>query len=266
MTSKPAVARSDSVPTSAGHGGEAVVALTDALLAIESAAFAIELARDPRTRGSALGPPFLAFFGATAVASLSGSALHARTTDRSDPLRRILWRLSLSSIGVAALSSWVLAVRLAASPGRRRDLERAAAVAHVPYFVVVTCTDAPYRIAVIWYVPAALALGGALASRLGSGHDRRPAATALAGLAVTFAAAGVQTRGVGFGPRFDHNALYHTLQGVAVWLFRDAGQGFLRRPPGGSDAIRDDRLRRRRRRVERDDVRGLADGDGEASG
>ena len=238
MSSERAAPRSGQAPEPDLRRGEAVVALTDAFLGIESAAFAVQLARDPRTRGSALGVPFLVFFGATAVASLSGAALHGLTTSPSDPTRRVLWRLSLSSIGLAALSSWVLAVRLVASGGRRRDVERAAAVAHIPYFVVVAGSDQPYRIAVLWYVPAALALGGALATRLGTVDERRPAATALVGLAVTFAAAAVQTRRIGLGPRFDHNALYHTLQGVGVWLFHGAARGFLGRRPAASDAVR----------------------------
>ena len=238
MSTEGVAPRSFGFPASAPEAGERAVALTDAILAIESAAFAIRLARDRRTADSPLRSPFLAFFGATAVASVAGAVLHGLTTDRSDPGRRALWRLSLSSIGVAALSSWSLAARLAGPPGLRRRLDRTAAVVHIPYFVLVAGSDQAYRTAVVWYLPAAVALGGALASRLGDADDRGPAAVALTGLGVTFAAAAVQTRRIGLGPRFDHNALYHTLQAVGVGLFDLAARGFVRGRPTRSELQR----------------------------
>ena len=206
---------------------EPAVALTDALIAIESTAFAVQLLRGPRVRG-VLRAPFIVFFGATAAAAFSGAVLHGMTVGRSDGRRRALWRLSMASIGVAALSSWSLATRLA-MPGRHGAAERIATWAHAPYLILVTTHDVPYRVAVIWYLPAAVVLGAVLASRIGNPADGPPARLAIAGLGVTFVAAGVQVRRIGLGPRFDHNALYHTLQavGIAV-LYRSAVRFFAR--------------------------------------
>ena len=51
-------------------------------------------------------------------------------------------------------------------------------------------------------------------------RTRRGARLGLAGLGLTFVAAGVQAGRVGLHPRlFDHNALYHAIQGVAVAVF-----------------------------------------------
>src|SRR4051794_18777089 len=170
--------------------------------------------------------PFLAFFGATAVASGAGAVLHAMDPDRSDARRRSLWRLSLASIGAAALSSWFMAARLA-RPGRSAGAERAATLAHVPYLVIVATGDRPYWVAVACYLPGAGALGSVLAIRLDDPVHRGPAAFALAGLGVTFVAAGVQIRRIGFGAAFDHNALYHSLQAAGIALFYGSAIGFL---------------------------------------
>jgi hypothetical protein len=205
---------------------EPAVALTDALIAIESTVAAYRIAHTVSARRS-LRTPFVAFFAATAAASMSGAILHGMAADRSDGRRRGLWRLSLASIGGAALSAWSLAARLG-RPGRHHGPELVAAAAHVPYLIVVTSRDVPYIVAVAGYVPAALALGGVLAARVGDPVDGPPARFALAGLGVTFVAAGVQVRGIGLGPRFDHNALYHTLQAAGLGLLYRSAAGFLR--------------------------------------
>ena len=216
-------------PATAIALAERAVAITDAFLALECAAFAIAIARDHRGRRSPLRMPFVGFFGATAVASGAGAILHGLTSDRSDPRRRLLWRGSLGAIGVAAFASWLLALRLVIRGPIRGRLERLVAAAHAPYFGLVVATDQPYRTAVAWYVPGAATLGLALATRLRDPDDRPPVAAALAGLGVTFAAAVVQTRRIGVGARFDHNALYHSLQAGGVALFHLAARGFLGR-------------------------------------
>ena len=206
------------------------MAATDALVALESAWFGIRLARDRRA-GGPLRTPFVAFFGATAVASGTGAILHGLTNDAADPRRRALWRTSLASIGVAAVSSWIVAARLAKPADQ--GLEGVAALAHAPYFILVATSDRPFKVAVGCYLPAAVALGAALVSRLAHADDRGSAALGLAGIGVTFAAAGVQVRRIGLGRAFDHNALYHTLQAVGIALFDRSATGFLVRPLAG---------------------------------
>ena len=221
---------------------EPAVALTDALVALESTTFAARLAWNCRARGPLRGP-FIVFFGATGVASAAGAVLHGLTEDPDDPRRGALWRISLTSIGVAALSSWFVAARLVArDPGRA---ERLALAGHAPYLLFVASGERPYWVAIAGYVPAAIVFAGALATRLDDPEDRVPAAVGLAGLAVTFAAAGVQVRRIGFGKAFDHNALYHTLQAAGIGLFYRSAVGFLVRPDGDATSV--SRLARTRR-------------------
>jgi hypothetical protein len=206
---------------------EPAVAATDALVALESVWLGLRLARD-RTAPDVLRTPFLVFFGATAAASGLGAALHGLTDNGPDPRRSALWRASLASIGVAALSSWALALRLA-RPGSHAPDERVVGLVHAPYFLIVATGDRPFKLAIACYVPAAVGLALALGGRLGDADDRRAATVGLAGLCVTFAAAGVQVRRIGLGRAFDHNALYHTLQAGGIALLYRSATGFLAR-------------------------------------
>lgn len=201
-----------------------MVAQTDLAIGIECLALATLVARDRLPAHAGLRGPLLVFLGATASASLTGAALHGLTTDRDDPRRQALWRWSLGSIGIGALSSWALGARIALRPDRARVVESVAAVAHLPYLVYVGSGDRPFRVAIASYVPGALFLGAALASRVGEPASRGPAVVGLTGLAVTFAAAGVQTARIGVSRRFDHNALFHTLQAIGTALLVAAGR------------------------------------------
>lgn len=203
--------------------------MTDLALGVEAASFAVLLARDDVGRGSPIRRPFITFFVSTAVASFAGAALHGLLADRSDPRRRALWRGSLASIGIASLSSWWLGARLALAD-RATLVIRLATWIHVPYLVAVLRVDRPFWFAIVSYVPGAMFLTATLVSRLRDPRDRGPSATALVALVVTFAAALVQVGRVGVHRRFDHNAVYHSLQSVGVAMLFGAARGFLRRP------------------------------------
>ena len=195
-----------------------MVALTDLAIGVECAALAALVASDRLPERNGLRGPLLAFLVATASASLTGAALHGLTTDRADPRRRILWRWSLASIGIGGLSSWWLGARIALRPAEARVVEGIATLAHVPYVAHVVGGDRPFRVAIASYVPGALFLGAALASRLGEPSSRSPAIVGLTGIGVTFAAAGVQLARIGLGRSFDHNAVFHTLQAIGIGL------------------------------------------------
>ena len=207
---------------------EAMVALTDLAIGLECVALAGLVASDRLRAPAGLRGPLLAFLLATASASLGGAALHGLTTDHADPRRRALWRWSLASIGVGGLSSWWLGARIGLRPWPARVVEGVAVAAHIPYLADVVSDDRPFRVAIASYVPGALFLGAALASRLGERSSRGPAIVGLTGLGVTFAAAGVQQARIGVGRTFDHNALFHTLQALGVALLFAAAR---RLPP-----------------------------------
>jgi len=75
-----------------------------------------------------------------------------------------------------------------------------------------------FYVAIIGYLPATLFLLGAFVAA----YNRRPARPigwGIFGLSLTLIAAGIQRLGIAIHPRyFDHNALYHVVQGVALWM------------------------------------------------
>lgn len=216
---------------------EPAVSLTDLAIGVEAGVFAIALARTrsgivPRSHLAAVRSWFVVFFAATSVAALAGAALHGLLPAGDTPGRRRLWRVSLGSIGVAALSAWCLGAFLSLPRSAADRVLRAALVAHAAYLVGLARSNPPYAVAIATYLPGAFALAGGLVRRLRDPVTRGAAALGLAGLGLTFGAAAVQVRRIAVHPRlFDHNATYHTIQAVAIASFYAAARRFLH--PGG---------------------------------
>ena len=210
------------------------VSLTDAALGLEAAVLAIRLAQEDRrpetssqraARTAALRRSFVSLFAATSVASSCGALLHGVATDPRSIPHRALWRASLVAIGLAALSGWSIGARLAL-PSREADrVVRLATLESGAYALVVSSRDLPYWVALANYLPAAAFLSGALARAARGPGPRRPALLGLVALALTFIAAAVQARKIALHRFFDHNALYHAIQAVAVALFFRSAQG-----------------------------------------
>jgi hypothetical protein len=215
---------------------EPAVALTDLAIGLEAGLFALMLARQrpgdaSRAHGeAALRRWFVVFFAATGLAAIVGAFLHGLLPpdDREATARRRAWRVSLGSIGVAGLSAWCLAALLALPRASAQRVMRLATAAHLAYLGALSRTNPPYAVAIATYLPGAAALAAALVRRLGDPASRRPATLALAGLGLTFVAAGIQVRHVAVHPRlFDHNATYHTAQAIAVGCFYAAARRFV---------------------------------------
>jgi hypothetical protein len=80
---------------------------------------------------------------------------------------------------------------------------------------VIFVTDA-FLVAIVNYLPSTLFLIVAFFAHYRA-HAEVPLLVGLTGLILTLVAAAVQRAGIGF-PHFNHNALYHLLQGVALLL------------------------------------------------
>lgn len=198
------------------------VTLTDYGLAVECALFAYLLARRG-DRGQPLRSWFALFFGATGTAAGAGGTLHGFFLDERSIGAAILWPAALVAIGVAALSAWGIGARIHFSTSLARWISIAAAVEFAGYAVVVLFVTQAFAIAVLNYLPAAafLTVVFILAYRR---TRERAVRVGLVGLALTFVASGLQQGGVVLHPvYFNHNALYHLIQAVALFLvFRSA--------------------------------------------
>lgn len=198
------------------------VTLTDYGLALECAALASLLYR-VGTRRPGLRCWFAVFFGSIGVAALAGGTVHGFFLDAGTVGQAILWPTSLLAVGFAALAAWSIGARMLFSPGVARGLSMAAAAEFAGYCAVVLVVARTFVVAVVNYVPAATFLFIAFA--VVYARERAGALlAAVAGLGLSFAAAGVQQGRLALHPvYFNHNALYHLIQAVALLLiFRGA--------------------------------------------
>jgi len=202
------------------------VALTDYALFVECAAFAWLIARRPADRRE-LQPWTVLFFASTALAALFGGTVHGFFAAGTGGIGPVLWKVSMLAIGATALAGCVIGARLLFNrPEADRVFGIAAGLTAVYAAVIVFVSDA-FWVAVTGYLPAAAFLlagfrraavrGGASWAKLGAW-----------GLVLSFAAAAIQQLRIALHPvYFNHNALYHLVQAVALVLLFIAFRGLL---------------------------------------
>lgn len=195
------------------------VTLTDIGLSLECAVFATMLLRGgaaPARRW------FAGFFAVLGAAAALGAVEHGFLADKASSAHAIVWSGTLLAVGLAAVAGWAAGAWLVLGRRAARAVTIGAAVAFAGYAAVIVFVDRRFAVAIAFYLPAALFLLVVflLAARRG---DARVNAGAW-GLGLTFVAAAVQQGRLGVHPRyFNHNALYHVIQAVGLYLvFRGA--------------------------------------------
>jgi hypothetical protein len=89
---------------------------------------------------------------------------------------------------------------------------------YLAYVAVVLWISRRFVIAIAAYLPATLLLLVVLAGRWRR-HRETASLLGIIGVLLTLLAAGLQQAGVGVHPEyFDHNALYHAVQALAMYL------------------------------------------------
>jgi len=192
------------------------VALTDYGLALECAAFVVLLYRGA-ARNPALRNWFVLFFGAVGVAALAGGTAHGFIAEKQSTVHILLWQTIVVTIGLAALSAWAIGAHLLFPPRIIRRVVFTAVSLFVVYLGVARFVAQKFIVVIAYYLPATVFLFFALLVL----YRRKPAAhlrAGLFGIALTFIAAGVQQAKFGLHPYFNHNALYHALQALALYL------------------------------------------------
>ena len=208
------------------------VTFTDYGLAVECAVFTYLLYH----RGDPQATPrtwFAVFFGSVGVAALAGGTVHGFFLDEKTAGARILWPVTLIAIGVSALAAWQIGARIQFPEGLARWISVGATVQFTAYGVLVLFVTQKFWIAIVNYLPAAVFLLVVLFLTYRRTRER-PALVGLVGLGLTCVASGVQQAGIALHPiYFNHNALYHLIQAVALfmifwsarWLVAGAGKG-----------------------------------------
>ena len=194
------------------------VTLTDYALAVECALFCVFAARWSLAAGdTALRRWWIVFFASIGVASLIGGTVHGFFL-APGPVNEVLWRATLMCLGVTSLASWIIGARARLSLKAQTVVQTLAIGALVAYATIVLFVDDRFIVAIAMYVPATIFLL-AIMIALYARSRSRSAALAVTGLMLTFLAAGIQQLGIAIHPvYFNHNALYHVVQGFALWL------------------------------------------------
>ena len=209
---------------------EPAVTLTDYALAIECAVFVLALARlGARDRQLCLW--FVVLFASIGAASLLGGTVHGFFLAASSPGRRILWPATLLAVLVTSLAAWTIGAILQLDE-RRAVIVRRLAIAQLVFFaLIVLFVASKFYVGIIAYLPSTLFLLLALLTTYR--HRPDPAVRwGITGLALTLGAAAVQQLHIGIHPvYFDHNALYHVIQGAALWMIFLAARSICRSWP-----------------------------------
>ena len=196
---------------------EPAVTLTDYALAIECAVFVLLLIR-LGTSDRVLRFWWVVFFASIGGASLLGGTVHGFFPDAASPGRRMLWLATLLGILVTSLAAWLIGAMLLLTARSATIVRRLAIMQLSVFSFVVLFVRRDFFIAIIAYLPATLFLLIGLAAA----YRRRPLSAlrwGIIGLGLTFVAAAVQHLHIAVHPvYFDHNALYHVIQGAALWL------------------------------------------------
>ncbi|MDH3672611.1 MAG: hypothetical protein OES46_15880, partial [Gammaproteobacteria bacterium] len=130
----------------------------------------------------------------------------------------VLWPAILVAIGVAALALWSLGATLIFSERVANWVSWGAWFAFAIYVLLILFSSRAFWIAIINYIPASMFLLVAFIvvyARTGMSY----LLVGVGGIVLTFIAATVQHTGISIHPRyFNHNALYHLIQAVALFL------------------------------------------------
>ncbi|MGH7166531.1 MAG: DUF6962 family protein [Nitrospiraceae bacterium] len=210
------------------------VTLTDYGLAIECAVLVVLLYRratvQPRLRTW-----FALFFSSIGVAALAGGTVHGFFLDIRTAGRAVLWPATILALGGAALSTWAIGARIQFSVRLARHITLCATLVFAVYCVLVLFVTQSFSLAIGHYLPGVVFL--MVAFLLAYQRTRaRPVCLALVGLLLTLVASGLQQSRVGFHPiYFNHNALYHLLEAVALYLIFRGARWFLAVPNPGEE-------------------------------
>lgn len=212
---------------------EIVVAFTDYLLTLECAFFAGMLLL---ITGGALEIRrfFVIFFSSLALTSLTGGTYHLLFSASSSIPAYLLWKITVVALGAVAFAAWSIGACVFLSQSAKDFVVKAAFVEFSGYSAYVVAVDDHFWVAIANYLPSVFFLGTAFAI----GYRRlsaQPILIGLLGLGVTVAAAAIQRFGLSLHPTyFNHNATYHLVQAIGLFMIFRAAIFFARKPLQGA--------------------------------
>jgi hypothetical protein len=208
------------------------VPLTDFALALLCAGLAWLAARwtggDKPFRGW-----WVVFFASIGLAALLGGIVHGFFPEPG-AANSALWKGTLLSIGITASTCWILAARVRYTARIVSWIELFAAAQFVAYAVIVLWVNSEFGVAIVTYLPATMFLLVVLI-REHRGSPSPALARGIVGFVLTFVAAAIQALYLASRPvYFNHNVLYHLVQGLALVLIYSGARWTTLRPNAGT--------------------------------
>ncbi len=206
---------------------EPMTMLSDYLLA----GFAVLLALPLLRLGRLVSHASIRLWGfallATAAGAAAGGTSHGFSLYLGTVGQAVAWKLTVYSIGLASLLM-LTGSTIATVPRWLRQWLIAVVVIQFAVYAVWMLTHDEFVYVIYDYVPSMI---GLVALHGYSWHSQRDAAAPwiIAGVAVSFAAAGIQQSGWSLHEHFNYNDMYHLVQMVALFLFY-TGARVLREP------------------------------------
>jgi hypothetical protein len=205
------------------------VTLTDYGLAVEATLLAWLLRRKPAAN-ALLRTSFVWFYLSIAVAAILGGTYHGFLPAMDKLTAAIMWRAVLITIGVTAFTGWRIGAQLLFSSAIANSVSRLAAVELAVYALVAIFLQQNFALAIVNYLPAVFFLIMSFAVSFARSRDGTTL-LGLGGLLLTLVAAAVQHLQISIHPLyFNHNALYHVLQGVALVAIFVAARKLVKQP------------------------------------
>jgi hypothetical protein len=196
---------------------EPVTLLTDYLLAVECVVFAILLYRHAKNE-----TPILLWsisFFTIALAAATGGTYHGFIQSMGVGISSTLWKITLYSIGVSTLCL-LSGMILVALKGKVQTIFLILAAIQFLGFVILIGRNYEYKYVIYDYVPAMVVILALCILRL----NRPYAIWIIAGILISFAAAGIQLSGFTLHKNFNHNDLYHGIQMIGMYLLFRGGK------------------------------------------
>ena len=193
-----------------------------AALAVLLARPLLKIGREPGRRPARLWGFALV---ATAAGAFWGGTSHGFAIQLGETGHAVLWKLTVWSIGAASalmLTGSVVSVL----EGRIRHVLLTIVPLKFVVYVVWMAFHDQFLYVIVEYAPNMVGVAGLHAYARRAGGDEA-AAWMIGGVAVSFAAAGIQQSGWVFHEYFNYNDLYHLVQMAALYLFYH-GAGLLR--------------------------------------
>ncbi len=190
------------------------VAITDFLLTLEAIILAYIISHIKKE--GKLKKITVLFFISLALGSFIGGIVHGFFPENGSIVNFVLWKATLLSLGLVALFSWFIA-GIILLPKYYNLIKKAALVEFLLYSAYVLFVNSDFKIAIYNYIPPIIFL--LISFFYVYSKSKYYSIIGIVGILMTFVAAWVQQARIIIHPiYFNHNALYHIIQAIAIFL------------------------------------------------